>query len=220
MKLMKWYPLLTLPMFIFMGYMLSESRIADDLYRMFHVWMGRPARRPGHRHHRADGADLGHERPVGRRHGHRRHHRAAGAAAARLRQDAWSPASSRPAPRSASSCRPASCWCSTRMIARQPVGQLWLAGVFPGLMMAALFIALHRHPLLAAARASGPPLPKEERDDTAWPRSSRLLRAGLLPLVIFVVDDGPVRQRAGPAWSRARPSARWRPFSPPWSRAG
>jgi TRAP-type mannitol/chloroaromatic compound transport system permease large subunit len=27
------------------------------------------------------------------------------------------------------------------MIARQPVGQLWLAGVFPGLMMAALFIA-------------------------------------------------------------------------------
>ncbi len=40
MKLMKWYPLLTLPMFIFMGYVLSESKIADDLYRMFHVWMG------------------------------------------------------------------------------------------------------------------------------------------------------------------------------------
>ena len=40
MKLMKWYPLLTLPMFIFMGYVLSESKIADDLYRMFHVWTG------------------------------------------------------------------------------------------------------------------------------------------------------------------------------------
>ena len=40
MKLMKWYPLLTLPMFIFMGYVLSESGIADDLYKMFHVWMG------------------------------------------------------------------------------------------------------------------------------------------------------------------------------------
>ena len=39
-KLMKWYPLLTLPMFIFMGYILSESKIADDLYKMFHVWMG------------------------------------------------------------------------------------------------------------------------------------------------------------------------------------
>ncbi|NJM36034.1 MAG: TRAP transporter large permease subunit, partial [Rhodomicrobium sp.] len=40
MKVMKWYPLLTLPMFIYMGYIMSESRIADDLYRMFHVWMG------------------------------------------------------------------------------------------------------------------------------------------------------------------------------------
>ena len=40
MKLMKWYPLLTLPLFIYMGYMLSESGIADDLYRLFHVWMG------------------------------------------------------------------------------------------------------------------------------------------------------------------------------------
>ncbi len=40
LKLMKWYPLLTLPMFIFMGYVLSESKIADDLYKMFHVWMG------------------------------------------------------------------------------------------------------------------------------------------------------------------------------------
>jgi len=40
MKLMKWYPMLTLPLFIYMGYMLSESGIADDLYRMFHVWFG------------------------------------------------------------------------------------------------------------------------------------------------------------------------------------
>ena len=40
MKLMKWYPLLSLPMFVFMGYVMSESRLADDLYRMFHVWFG------------------------------------------------------------------------------------------------------------------------------------------------------------------------------------
>ena len=32
--------LVAIPMFIFMGYELSESKIADDLYRMFHVWMG------------------------------------------------------------------------------------------------------------------------------------------------------------------------------------
>ncbi len=41
MKLMKWYPLLSLPMFVYMGYVMSEARLADDLYRMFHVWFGR-----------------------------------------------------------------------------------------------------------------------------------------------------------------------------------
>ena len=39
-KVMRWYPLLTVPMFVFMGHILSESGIANDLYRMFHVWMG------------------------------------------------------------------------------------------------------------------------------------------------------------------------------------
>ncbi|MGB3146918.1 MAG: TRAP transporter large permease subunit, partial [Paracoccaceae bacterium] len=40
MKLMKWNTLLTLPMFVFMGYVMSESRLAEDLYKMFHVWFG------------------------------------------------------------------------------------------------------------------------------------------------------------------------------------
>ena len=40
-KLFNWYPLLTLPLFIYMGYILSESGIAQDLYRMFHVMFGR-----------------------------------------------------------------------------------------------------------------------------------------------------------------------------------
>ena len=39
-SLLNWYPLLTLPLFIYMGYMLSESSIANDLYKMLHVWMG------------------------------------------------------------------------------------------------------------------------------------------------------------------------------------
>ena len=84
MKLMKWYPLLTLPMFVFMGYVMSESRLAEDLYRMFHVWFG-PV--PGGL---AIGTILlmvmisamnGLSRG---RHGDRRHHRAARTAAARL----------------------------------------------------------------------------------------------------------------------------------------
>ena len=76
MKLMKWYPLLTLPMFIFMGYVLSESRLADDLYRMFHVWFGNDQRRAcGMGTIGLNGTDLCHEWPVGCRYGHRCNHR-------------------------------------------------------------------------------------------------------------------------------------------------
>ena len=31
-KLFKWYPMLTLPLFIYMGFMISESGIANDLF--------------------------------------------------------------------------------------------------------------------------------------------------------------------------------------------
>ena len=49
------------------------------------------------------------------------------------------------------------------MIARQPVGQLWLAGVFPGLMMAAMFI-LYIYVRCRLQPHLGPPLPAEERN--------------------------------------------------------
>ena len=41
------------------------------------------------------------------------------------------------------------------MIARQPVGQLWLAGVFPGLLLAAVSSAHHAAP----HQAEPPPAP-------------------------------------------------------------
>jgi len=71
------------------------------------------------------------------------------------------------------------------MIARQPVGQLWLAGVFPGLLMATLFI------LYIVIRCKmqpelGPALPAEERD-VPMREKLRLLGAGALPLAIFGV---------------------------------
>lgn len=70
------------------------------------------------------------------------------------------------------------------MIARQPVGQLWLAGVIPGLMMAAMFI------LYIVIRCwlrpeLGPALPKEERN-VSFSEKLRLLRGGLLPIAIFL----------------------------------
>lgn len=40
-KLFNWHAMLTLPMFVYMGYILSESGIAEELYRMMHVWFGR-----------------------------------------------------------------------------------------------------------------------------------------------------------------------------------
>lgn len=39
-SLMKWLPMMSLPLFILMGYIMSESGIANDLYKMFHVWLG------------------------------------------------------------------------------------------------------------------------------------------------------------------------------------
>jgi tripartite ATP-independent transporter DctM subunit len=75
------------------------------------------------------------------------------------------------------------------MIARQPVGQLWLAGVGPGLLLAALFILYivircHLQPHL------GPPLPLEERQQITWGEKIRLLRAGILPLLIIFSMTG------------------------------
>jgi tripartite ATP-independent transporter DctM subunit len=74
------------------------------------------------------------------------------------------------------------------MIARQPIGQLWLAGVFPGLLLAGLFIAYiaircYLQPSL------GPPLPAEERR-VSWGEKFRLLGAGIIPFFIFFSMTG------------------------------
>jgi TRAP-type C4-dicarboxylate transport system permease large subunit len=64
------------------------------------------------------------------------------------------------------------------MIARQPVGQLWLAGAVPGLMMAGMFI------IYIAVRCQiqphlGPVLPESERERITLGEKLRLLGAGL-----------------------------------------
>jgi tripartite ATP-independent transporter DctM subunit len=75
------------------------------------------------------------------------------------------------------------------MIARQPVGQLWLAGVFPGLLLAGLFVAY----IYIRCRFQphlGPTIPKEELDAITWAQKIRLLRAGIIPLLIIFSMTG------------------------------
>jgi len=184
MKLMKWYPLLTLPMFIFMGYVLSESRIADDLYRMFHVWMG-PVRGG-----LAIGT-IGLMVLISAMNGLSVAGMAIGATIAlpELLKRNYDKIMVTGVIQAGSSLGilvpPSVVLVLYAMIARQPVGQLWLAGVVPGLMMAMLFILYiylrcrmqpHLGPALAASERNVPMIEK-----------LRLLRAGLLPVMIFAV---------------------------------
>ena len=184
MKLMKWYPLLTLPMFIFMGYVLSESKIADDLYRMFHVWTG------GMAGGLAMGT-IGLMVLVSAMNGLSVAGMAIGATIAlpELLKRNYDKRMVTGVIQAGSSLGilvpPSVVLVLYAMIARQPVGQLWLAGVFPGLMMAGLFVFY----IWLRCRITpklGPVLPKAERD-VARDEKYRLLRAGLLPLFIFAV---------------------------------
>ncbi|MDA7981567.1 MAG: TRAP transporter large permease subunit [Alphaproteobacteria bacterium] len=181
-KVMSWYPLLTLPMFIFMGYVLSESRIADDLYKMFHAWMG-PVRGG-----LAIGT-IGLMVLISAMNGLSVAGMAIGATIAlpellRRNYDKRMVTGVIQAGSSLGILVPPSVVLVLyALIARQPVGQLWLAGIFPGLMMAALFI------IYIAVRCRiqpelGPALSEEERR-IPFAEKMRLLRAGLLPLVIF-----------------------------------
>jgi tripartite ATP-independent transporter DctM subunit len=184
MKLMKWYPLLTLPMFIFMGYVMSESKIADDLYKMFHVWMG------GLRGGLAIGTILLMVL-ISAMNGLSVAGMAIGATIAlpELLKRGYDKRMVTGVIQAGSSLGilvpPSVVLVLYAMIARQPVGQLWLAGAVPGLMMAGMFV------IYIAIRCKlnpelGPALSREERD-VGWPEKLRLLRAGLLPLGIFVV---------------------------------
>ncbi|MBO6919999.1 MAG: TRAP transporter large permease subunit [Rhizobiaceae bacterium] len=185
MKLMKWYPLLTLPMFIFMGYVLSESKIADDLYKMFHVWMG-PVRGG-----LAIGT-IGLMILISAMNGLSVAGMAIGATIAlpELLKRGYDKRMVTGVIQAGSSLGilvpPSVVLVLYAMIARQPVGQLWLAGVFPGLLMAALFM-LYIYIRCRVQPELGPALDEDERENMPLSEKLGLLRAGLLPLFIFAV---------------------------------
>ena len=184
MKLMKWYPLLTLPLFIYMGFILSESGIADDLYKMFHVWMG------GLNGGLAIGT-IGLMVLISAMNGLSVAGMAIGATVAlpQLLKRGYDKRMISGVVQAGSSLGilvpPSVVLVLYAMIARQPVGKLWLAGIIPGLMMAAMFI------IYIAVRCKinptlGRPLSKEERD-VPLAEKLKLLQAGMLPLIIFFV---------------------------------
>lgn len=188
MKLMKWYPLLTLPLFVFMGYMLSESGIAEDLYRMFHVWMG-----PLH-----GGLAIGTILlmvVISAMNGLSVAGMAIGASIAlpELLRRGYDKIMVTGVIQAGSSLGilipPSVVLVLYGMIARQPVGQLWLAGVFPGLLMAGLFI-LYIVIRCWIKPSMGPALPAEERAQISLGEKVILLRAGLIPLFIFFAMTG------------------------------
>jgi tripartite ATP-independent transporter DctM subunit len=185
--LLNWYPLLTLPLFIYMGYMLSESGIASDLYRMFHVWMG-PV------HGGLAIGTIGLMVVISAMNGLSVAGMAIGASIAlpEMLKRRYNKVMVTGVIQAGSSLGilvpPSVVLVLYGMIARQPVGQLWLAGALPGLLLAGLFVAY------IAIRCKlqphlGPPLPLEERQ-VSWGEKLRLLRAGILPFVIFFSMTG------------------------------
>ncbi|MBN9331855.1 TRAP transporter large permease subunit, partial [Devosia sp.] len=187
-QVMNWYPLITVPFFIFMGYMLSESGIATNLYRLFHVWAG-PVR---------GGLALG---TIGLMvliaalNGLSVAGMAIGATIAlpQLLRHGYDKVMVTGVIQAGSSLGilipPSVVLVLYAMIARQPVLDLWLAGVGPGLLMAVIFAAYVYIRCLLQPEI-GPALPAEERAQITWSEKFSLLRAGLLPIAIFVIMMG------------------------------
>jgi len=187
-NLLNWYPLLTLPLFVYMGYMFSESGIASDLYKMFHVWMGQIS----------GGLAIGTMGlmvAVSAMNGLSVAGMAIGASIAlpEMLKRNYDKIMVTGVIQAGSSLGimvpPSVVLVLYGMIARQPVGQLWLAGVFPGFLLAGLFIAY----IYIRCRLQphlGPTLSKEELDTITWGEKLRLLRAGIIPLVIIFSMTG------------------------------
>lgn len=182
-QVLNWYPLITVPFFVFMGYMLSDSGIAGNLYRMFHVWFG-PIQ---------GGLALG---TIGlmvlvaAMNGLSVAGMAIGATIAlpELLRRGYDKVMITGVIQGGSSLGilipPSVVLVLYAMIARQPVLQLWLAGVLPGLMMASIF-AIYIYVRCWLQPGLGPALPPEERAEITWGERFSLLAQGLLPLAIF-----------------------------------
>ena len=186
-KLFKWYPMLTLPLFIYMGFMISESGIASDLYKMFHVFFGGikgglaigtmfmmvgiSAMNGLSVAGMAIGATIALPEMLKRNYDKRM---IAGVVQAGSSLGILIP--------------PSVVMVLYGMIARQPVSKLWLAGLLPGLLMATLFI-IYIYVRCRLQPELGPVLSEKERD-IPFKEKLKLLTAGVIPFVIFMSMTG------------------------------
>ncbi|WP_172329719.1 TRAP transporter large permease subunit [Mangrovicoccus sp. HB161399] len=186
-KLFNWFPMLTLPLFIYMGYILSEAGIAEDLYRALHVWFGRVR----------GGLAIGTiflMVIISAMNGLSVAGMAIGATIAlpEMLRRGYDKALITGVVQGGSSLGilvpPSVVLVLYGMIARQPVSQLWLAGVIPGLLMAAMFIVY----VVIRAKMNPALAPTVPEEDLNMPRREKLklLRAGIIPFLIFFLMTG------------------------------
>lgn len=181
---LKWNPLLALPPFVLMGYLLASSGVADELYDAIYIWMGRI---PG-------GLAVGTVAMC-----------ALIAAMSGLSFAATVSAGTISLPAMLKRkydkrmitgviaaggalgflIPPSVVFILYGMIARVSIGSLWIAGIIPGFLLAVLYITYilvrcHYQPSL------GPPLPLAERK--GMKAKIRATKSALLPIIlIFVV---------------------------------
>ena len=187
-QVLNWYPLITVPFFVFMGYMLSESGIANNLYRMFHVWFG--SVRGG----LAIGT-MGLMIVISMVNGLSVAGMAIGATVAlpELLRRGYDKVMITGVIQGGSSLGimgpPSVVLILYAMIARQPVLQLWLAGIGPFILMAIIFTA-YIYIRCRLQPELGPALPPEERASITLREKLVLLREGLLPFGLFATIMG------------------------------
>lgn len=186
-KLFNWYAMLTLPMFIYMGYVLSESGIAEDLYKMLHVWFGRV------RGGLAVGTILLMV-IISAMNGLSVAGMAIGATIAlpEMLRRGYDKILISGVVQGGSSLGilipPSVVMVLYGMIARQPVSKLWFAGLVPGLLMAAMFVVY----ILVRARMNPSLAPVVDEEELNMPFSEKLAlaRAGIIPFLIFFTMTG------------------------------
>ncbi len=186
-KLFNWFPMLTLPLFIYMGYILSESGIAEDLYKMLHVWFGKLS----------GGLAIGTiilMVIISAMNGLSVAGMAIGATIAlpEMLRRGYDKVLISGVVQGGSSLGilvpPSVVMVLYGMIARQPISQLWLAGVVPGLLMATIFIIY----IWVRCRINPALAPTVSDEDLNMPLREKLalLRAGILPFLIFFTMTG------------------------------